>query len=191
MNKMTRLYPDTEINSSLTNYALQEQQVSFVDFIRANLVYIIAGAALIIIAILLLVLRNVRVTVKEEEGRRIISEAERDPLTKLYNWNFFLVYSQPGFAVNTLRSSLTRLRSISTAPFHQRFARREYGDSILRELGGLIENSLTGTEGIAGRSHADLHDLLPGEKTGRLCWNASRHIWIKSSTKRMCACVWV
>jgi len=32
---------------------------------------------------------------------------------------------------------------------------REYGDSILRDLGGLIENSLAGTEGIAGRSHAD------------------------------------
>ena len=155
MNKVTRLYPDTEINSSLTNYALQEQQVSFVDFIRANLVYIITGAALIIIAILLLVLRNVRVTVKEEEGRRIISEAERDPLTKLYNWNFFLVYANrlcrehPEKQFDAVTINIDRFHSINA--LHG----REYGDSILRELGGLIENSLAGTEGIAGRSHAD------------------------------------
>ena len=165
MNKVTRLYPDTEINSSLTNYALQEQQVSFVDFIRANLVYIIAGAALVIITILLLVLRNVRVTVKEEEGRRIISEAERDPLTKLYNWNFFLVYSNrlcrehPEKQFDAVTINIDRFHSINA--LHG----REYGDSILRELGGLIENSLAGTEGDRGPVPCrPLHDLLPGER---------------------------
>ena len=155
LNKVTRLYPDTEINSSLTNYALQEQEVSFGDFIRGNLVYIISGAALIVIVILLLVLRNARITAKEEEGRRIISEAERDPLTHLYNWNFFLVYANrifhehPEKHMDAVTLNIDRFHSINA------LLGREYGDSILRELGSQIENSLSGTEGIAGRSHAD------------------------------------
>ena len=155
LNKVTRLYPDTEVNSSLTNYALQKQEANFVDFIRANLVYIIAGAALIIIIILLLVLRNMRITAKEEEGRRIISEAERDPLTHLYNWNFFLVYANrlchehPEKQMDAVTVNIDRFHSINA--LHG----REYGDSILKDLGSQIEDSLAGTEGIASRSHAD------------------------------------
>ena len=155
LNKVTRIYPDTEINSSLTNYALQKQPASVGDFIRANLIYIISCAALVIILILLLILRNARITAKEEEGRRIISEAERDPLTHLYNWNFFLVYATrlchefPEKQMDAVTLNIDRFHSINA--LHG----REYGDSILRELGSLIEDSLSGTEGIAGRSHAD------------------------------------
>ena len=155
LNKITRLYPDTDTNSSLTHYALQEQQVSVGDFVRANLGYIIATAALIVIAILLLVLRNMRIAAKEEEGRRIISETERDPLTHLYNWNYFLVYANrlchehPEKQMDAVAMNINRFHSVNA--LHG----REYGDSILRELGSQIENNLSGTEGIAGRSHAD------------------------------------
>lgn len=164
LNKVTRLYPETEINAALTDYAIQEQTVTFLEFVRANLVYFVAGTALVIIIILLLVLRNARTAARAEEGRRIISEAERDPLTNLYNWNFFLVYAnrlrreKPGQHMDAVAVNIDRFHSINA--LHG----REYGDRILRGLGEEIqgflnEKGLTDRDGIASRSHADRFNI--------------------------------
>ncbi len=155
LNKVIRLYPDTEINSSLTNYGFRDEKVGFVEFVRDNWPLFLAVVSVIIVIILLLVLRNLRVTARAREGRQIISETERDPLTGLYNWNYFLAYANrlfrenPGKERDAVSINIDRFHSINA--LHG----RDYGDSILRELGGQVGEILQGTDGIASRYHGD------------------------------------
>ena len=155
LNKVTRLSSDAMANSALTKYGFLDENVTLVDFLRAVWVYFVAGAAVIAVIILLLVLKNVKTRAKAEEGQQIISEAERDPLTNLYNWNFFLVYA------NRLRREAQEKHMdavvINIDRFHSINALhgRECGDQILKELGKAIRDFTDETGGIAGRSHAD------------------------------------
>ena len=64
----------------------------FGEFLKDNLGFVVAGAAMIVSVILLLLLWSVRAESKASAGRQLISEAERDPLTKLYNHSFFIAY---------------------------------------------------------------------------------------------------
>ncbi len=155
-NKVTRLYPATVLNSSLTNYGFKDNKVGFLKFVQDNWVAFLATTAIIVIVILLLVLRNLRVTAREEEGRRIISETERDSLTHLYNWNFFVAYANrlyrehPDREMDAISVNISRFHAVNALHGHQ------YGNRVLRELAGQIEQALEGTNGIACRSYADL-----------------------------------
>ncbi len=156
LNKVIRLYPETEVNSSLTDYAFQaEKEPDFMDFVRAYWLYFVAALAILAVVILLLILRNVKAEAKVAEGRQIISETEHDPLTHLYSWNFFLAYANricrehPDKHMDALALNIDRFHSINTLHGH------EYGDSILREMGEQIALALKGTDGIATRSHGD------------------------------------
>ena len=100
LNKVTRQMPDSAINAALTKYGILEEKVGLAEFLRKNWLYFVAAAAIVAVVILLLVLRNVKTSQRAEEGRRIISETERDPLTDLYNWNYFLVYANRGFGAS-------------------------------------------------------------------------------------------
>ena len=159
LNKITRLYPESMVNSSLTNYGFREEEVSFIDFIRNNLLYIVAAAALIIITILLLALRNAKTSAREKEGRRIISEAEKDSLTQLYNWNFFLVYANnicrdnPDRPMDAVALNIDRFHSVNA--LHG----REYGNRMLKALGDEIHSFLEKADGIACRSVADRFNI--------------------------------
>ncbi len=155
LNKVTRLSSDTLANSSLTKYGFLDEKVTLGDFLRATWVYFVAAAAVIAVIILLLVLKNVKTTAKAEEGQQIISEAERDPLTNLYNWNFFLVYANrlrreaPEKHMDAVVVNIDRFHSINA--LHG----RDCGDQVLKELGKAIQEFTDETGGIAGRSHAD------------------------------------
>ncbi len=155
LNKVIRLYPETELNSSLTKYGFREEKVGFVEFVRDNWALFLAVASIVIVIILLLVLRNLRVTARDREGRQIISETERDSLTGLYNWNYFLAYANRLFRENPEKRM--DAVSINIDHFHSINALhgREYGDSILRELGGLVRDILQGKDSIASRYHGD------------------------------------
>ena len=159
LNKVTRQMPDSAINAALTKYGIQEEKVGLAEFLRANWLYFVAAAAIVTVAILLLVLRNVKATHQAEEGQRIISETERDPLTDLYNWNFFLVYANrilqenPGKHMDAVVVNIDRFHSINA--LHG----REYGNLILQELGKEIRKIADESDGIAGRSHADRFHL--------------------------------
>ena len=155
LNKVTRLYPETTVNTSLTKYGFVEEKVTFVDFIRNNLVYFITAISVIVITILLLVLKNVKTSAKEEEGRRIISEAERDPLTHLYNSNFFLIYAKRmceehhDWQMDAVAMNIDRFHSVNA--LHG----RDFGDKVLLAVSSEIQQFLSGKDGIASRSHAD------------------------------------
>ena len=159
LNKVSRLYPDTTINTSLTRYGLQDRSVSFAEFLREHLVWFVAAAALVVIIVLLLILRNARTEVREKEGREIISETERDPLTHLYNWNYFLAYAgrlrkeQPDRPMDAAALNIDRFHAINA--LHG----RAFGDRVLRTLAEEIENFLYETNGIAGRLGSDRFNI--------------------------------
>ena len=159
LNKVTRQMPDTTINSALTNYSFREDKVGLREFLRANWLYFVAAAAIVTVAILLLVLRIVKNKAKAEEGQRIIAETERDPLTNLYNWNFFLVYANqlrrenPGKRMDAVVVNIDRFHSINA------LYGREFGNHILQALGREIQDFAEKAGGIASRSHADRFNL--------------------------------
>ena len=160
LNKIARYVPDSAINSALTNYGFKDERVSFGEFLRDNLVTFIATVAVIAVAILVLVLRNMRAEAKVAEGNQIISEAERDPLTDLYNWNFFLVYAnrihreQPTRPMDAVVINIDRFHSINA------LRGREYGDGVLRQMGNEIRDFLSGSGGIASRFESDRFDIF-------------------------------
>ncbi|MBQ6481353.1 MAG: EAL domain-containing protein [Anaerolineaceae bacterium] len=155
LNKITKLMPDTQVNSSLTNYGFRDDKVTFVEYLRDNLIYFIASVAIVAVIFLLLVLRNARAEAKVEEGRQIISEAERDELTNLYNRNFFFVYANriyrenPDKPMDAVVMNIDRFHSVNA------LYGREFGDRVLRELGEAIQEFLSENEGIASRFDAD------------------------------------
>ena len=155
LNKITRLIPDTSINSSLTNYGFNESKVTLLEYIRDNWIYFIATVAVTAVIILLLVLRNVHSDAKVAEGRQIISEAERDHLTNLYNRNFFYVYANrhyrehPNTPMDTVVMNIDRFHSVNA------LYGRDFGDRVLRTLGEEIEKYIKENDGIASRFDAD------------------------------------
>ena len=159
LNKVTRLYPDSAVNSSLTEHAFRPEKVTFADLIRQHWLSILAVGALIVIIILVLILWNVRTSAKMEEGQQIISQAERDPLTGLYNWNFFLVYAgrlnreHPEQHMDAVALNIDRFHAVNA--LHG----RETGDNVMRELGREIGKYTEETGGIASRSHADRFNI--------------------------------
>ena len=155
LNKITRLMPDTAINSTLTYYGFRDERVTFGEFLRDNLVYFMTAVALIALVILILVLRTAKTEAKVAEGSQIISEAERDPLTGLYNWNFFMVYAnrlfrgKPDKPMDAIVLNINRFHSIND--LHG----RDFGDKVLCELADEIRSFLDTTDGIASRFEAD------------------------------------
>ena len=159
INKVTGLIPDATVNTLLTNYSFRDDRITFGEFLKDNLIYFIVSVAIVVVIILLLIIRNLKIKAKEREGRQIISETERDPLTNLYNWNYFLVYAgrlyheHPEKPMDAVVMDIDRFHSVNA--LHG----REFGDHVLRALGEEITDFLSETEGIAGRFEADRFDI--------------------------------
>lgn len=159
LNKVTRLMSEETLNTSLTSYGFRDERITFDQFVRDNLIYFIATVAIIAVIFLLLVLRNLKIQAREAEGRRIISETERDPLTDLYNWNYFLVYANRFFREHPDKPMDAVILNINQ--FHSLNALHgwEFGDTVLRALSEEIKEFIKGTDGIASRFMADRFDL--------------------------------
>ena len=159
LNKINHIYPRATLNSSLTKYAFQDTKVTFGEFLRDNMALVIAAAAIVAALLMWLQLRSMRAEAKAEEGQQIISETERDPLTGLYNWNYFLAYvnrffrENPDKPMDAVVMNIDRFHSVNT--LHG----RETGDNVLRELGEEIKRFLSETEGISCRFEVDHYDI--------------------------------
>ena len=159
LNKVNHLIPDSAANSTLTNYALESERVTFLDYLRDNLAAVVAAAAMTISLILFLVLLNVKSQMKSSERRQIISETERDHLTNLYNRNFFVAYTtrlaqeQPDTPMDAIVLNIDRFHSYNT------MEGREFGDELLRTLGREIAAFLAETKGYGGRMEGDHFDI--------------------------------
>jgi len=93
------------------------------------------------------------------EGRQLISAAEHDELTMLYNRNFFLEYANrlfhyhPEMHLDAIVINIEQFHSINA------LNGREFGNNVLRILGNEIRSFLTETDGIASRIDGDRFDL--------------------------------
>ncbi|MBR5110350.1 MAG: EAL domain-containing protein [Clostridia bacterium] len=94
------------------------------------------------------------------EGRQLISAAEHDQLTMLYNRNFFLEYANrihryhPEWHMDAIVVNIEQFHSINA------LNGREFGDNVLRIIGNEIHAFLGETEGIASRFDADRFDIF-------------------------------
>ena len=93
------------------------------------------------------------------EGRQLISAAETDPLTMLYNRNFFFEYANslykyhPELHMDAIVLNIEQFHSINA------LNGRDFGDNVLRIIGNEIRAFLAETEGIASRFEADRFDI--------------------------------
>ena len=159
LNKICRLMPDSAINTSLTGYSFTRERVTFTEFLRDNLAYAVAGIAVTLSIILLLLLWSVRAETKASEGRQLISEAERDDLTRLYSRSFFLAYANRLYREDPSRPRDAIILNIDRFHTLNTLNGRAFGDEVLRALGTEIAAFLTETDGIAGRIEGDHFDI--------------------------------
>ena len=94
------------------------------------------------------------------DGRNLISAAERDKLTGLYNRGFFFEYAEriyryhPELHMDALSLDIERFHSVNE------LNGREFGDRVLCAIGEEIRSFLSETEGIASRIEADRFDIF-------------------------------
>ena len=105
------------------------------------------------------ILARVGRIIELNEGRQLISSAEHDRLTMLYNRNFFFEYAgrifryHPDWHMDAIVMNIEQFHSINA------LNGRDFGDEVLRTLGDEIREFLKETEGIACRFDADCFDI--------------------------------
>ena len=150
--------PAAELNASLTNYSFAEERVTFGEFLRDNLAFVVAVIGVIVSVILLLLLWSIRAEDKAR-GPPAHLRAERDNLTQLYSRSFFLAYANrlyredPSRPMDAIVLNIDRFHTLNT------LNGRAFGDEVLRALGTEIAAFLTETDGIAGRIEGDHFDI--------------------------------
>ena len=93
------------------------------------------------------------------DGRKLISAAEHDKLTMLYNRNFFFEYANriyqhnPDWHMDAIVMNIEQFHSVNA------LNGREFGDNVLRIIGNEVRAFLGETEGIASRFEADRFDI--------------------------------
>ena len=89
------------------------------------------------------------------EGRQLISAAEHDRMTGLYSRNFFFEYAHrlfhysPELHMDAIVMNIERFHTINAVNG------RDFGDEVIRTIGGEIRGFLLETEGIASRFEGD------------------------------------
>ena len=105
------------------------------------------------------ILARVGRIIELSEGRQLISAAEHDRLTMLYTRNFFFEYANrlyryhPEMRMDAIVMNIEQFHSINEVNG------RDFGDEVLRVIGGEIRAFLAETEGIASRFEADRFDI--------------------------------
>ncbi len=98
---------------------------------------------------------RIRRTIELSEDTYIIQNTERDDLTGLLNKEFFYRYSElfklhhPSWDMDALVMDVNNFHLINE------IQGRAFGDRILKQIGDRIMSRVSGSGGVAGRSHAD------------------------------------
>ena len=106
-----------------------------------------------------IILARVGRIIELSEGRQLISAAEHDKLTLLYNRNFFFEYANrifhysPELRMDAIVMNIEQFHTINDVNG------RDFGDDVLRVIGNEIRAFLAETEGIASRFEADRFDI--------------------------------
>ena len=101
------------------------------------------------------ILARIRRTIELSEDRQIIQSTERDPLTGLYNREYFYRYAEqfdqhhPDLPMDAIVVDINHFHMIN-----ERFG-NAYGDAVLRGIGEHVRSMVADTDGIVCRREAD------------------------------------
>ena len=156
LSKVADLVPDAAVNTALSRYVAQDSKTTIRDFIEENPLFILSAIVLILLVILFLLLKSRKA---ERKASKLISATETDALTGLYNRDYFLQYAgrmrraQPDKPRDAMVLNIDRFHSVNA------LNGRDFGDTVLRALGGEIRETAQDFGGIAGRFEADRFDI--------------------------------
>ncbi|MBR5342138.1 MAG: EAL domain-containing protein [Erysipelotrichaceae bacterium] len=102
------------------------------------------------------ILARVGRIIELSEGRQLISAAEYDRLTMLYNRNFFFEYADRIYRYHPELKMDAIILNIEQFHLINDVNGRDFGDEILKTIGMEIRSFLSETEGIASRFDADI-----------------------------------
>ena len=106
-----------------------------------------------------IIIARVRRIIELSEGKKLISAAEHDHLTGLYNRSFFFEYVNRVYLYH--KDMKMDALVINIEQFHAINAMngREFGDDVLKAIGEGINEFLSEHNGIGSRTHADHFDI--------------------------------
>lgn len=105
------------------------------------------------------ILARVARVIELSEGRQLISAAEHDKLTGLYDRNFFIEYANnifnyhPESHMDAIVIDINRFHSVNALNGY------DFGDRVLQTIGSEIRAFLSQNDGIASRFEADSFDI--------------------------------
>ena len=159
LNKTIGMIPGATLDAALTSFSYPDESVTVTKFIQdngASMIFVITAIFVVIVLLLLQSLKNAR---RANEGEQLISATELDPMTALYNKGFFFEYADrmyrenPERAMDAIVLDVEQFRSVNA------LNGREFGDFVLRLIGGEIRAFLGEKEGIATRFDGDRFDI--------------------------------
>ena len=157
LTKVADLVPAATVNTALSRYITADAKTTLGDFVARYAGVIIVVIAAIAMVILVLMLRSMS---SERRAERLIRATETDELTGLYNRDYFLEYAgrirreHPEKPMDAVVLNIDRFHAVNA------MSGREFGDQVLRSLGGELREAAAEDGGIAGRFEADRFDLF-------------------------------
>ena len=155
LNKTIGLIPGATLEAALTNYSYPDESVTVSKFLHDNVVSVIFVITAVFAVIVVLLLQSLKNSRRANEGEQLISATELDPMTALYNKGFFFEYADrmhrenPEKAMDAIVVDVEQFHSVNA------LNGREFGDFVLRLIGGEIRAFLAEKEGIATRFDGD------------------------------------
>ena len=159
LNKVRNLVPDASVYSALAAYSHEEKKVSFKDYVGDNLAVVIAFIASITAILLGLLLFGTKEQKKASERQQLISAAENDKVSGLFNRGFFYEYARrfrkdyPNWNMDAIVLNIEQFHLVNE------LNGRAFGDNVLHCLGETIQGFLKENGGIASRVEADRFDI--------------------------------
>lgn len=159
LNKVRNLVPDVSVYSALASHSQEEKKVSFKDYVGDNLAVVIAFIASIAAILLGLLLFGTKEQKKASERQKLISAAENDKVSGLFNRGFFYEYARrfrkdyPTWNMDAIVLNIEQFHIVNE------LNGRAFGNNVLRCLGETIQGFLKENGGIASRVEADRFDI--------------------------------
>ncbi|WP_295358546.1 EAL domain-containing protein [uncultured Succiniclasticum sp.] len=159
LNKVRNLVPDASVYSALAAYSHEEKKVSFKDYVGDNLAVVIAFIASFAAILLGLLLFGTKEQKKASERQKLISAAENDKVSGLFNRGFFYEYARrfrkdyPTWNMDAIVLNIEQFHIVNE------LNGRAFGNNVLHCLGETIQGFLKENGGIASRVEADRFDI--------------------------------
>ena len=155
LNKTVSLIPRSTMESALLVQPTPAEKVTLLDFIQDNWARAIIDLVIVLGIVGILLYQRMKAKKAARERQNLIAATERDSLTDLYNRSFFYEYANRRFRDHPELRLEAMMLNIDNFHTVNALYGREFGDTVLRLLGGAIKQFLAGTPGIAGRIEAD------------------------------------